>query len=111
MAAIRRRVAHLRHHSAPPDTHLATVFKVDHCSTVHSAEITAALYAATTIIGPQVGFTPDEVSARSIRTGGAMALLMERVNIDTICLVGRWRSNAMLSYLHMTAQTLTEGLT
>ena len=71
----------------------------------------SALYAATTIIGPQVVFTPDEVSARSIRTGGAIALLMECVDIDTIRLVGRWRSDTMLSYLHMTAQTLTEGLT
>ena len=76
MAAIRRRVEHLQHHSAPPDTYLAAFFKGDNWSTVRSAEITAALYAATTIIGPQVGFTPDDASARSMRNGGTMALLM-----------------------------------
>ena len=58
-----------------------------------------------------MGFTPDDASARSMRNGGTMALLMECVDTDTIRLVGRWRRNAMISYLHTTAQTLTEGLT
>ena len=39
-----------------------------------------------------------------------MALLMARVDTDTIRLVGRWRSDVMLRYLHTTAKTLTEGL-
>ena len=39
-----------------------------------------------------------------------MALLMAPVDLDTIRLVGRWRSNAMLRYLHTTAKTLTERL-
>ena len=76
---------------------------------VRSAEITAALRDATTIIGPQVGFTPDNVSARSVRAGGAMDLIMARVDTDTIRLVGRWHSNAMLRYLHMKSQTFTAG--
>ena len=74
---------------------------------IRSAEITAALCAATTIIGPQVGFTPDNVSARSMQAGGAMALLMAHVDTDMIRLVGKWRSDAMLCYLHTTAQTFT----
>ena len=61
-------------------------------------------------MGPQVGFTPDDVSARSMRAGGAMAILMSRVGTDTIRLVGRWRSNVMLRYLHTTAKTFTEGV-
>ena len=39
-----------------------------------------------------------------------MALLMARVDTDTIGLVGRWSSNVMLRYIHTTAQTFTEGL-
>ena len=61
-------------------------------------------------MGPQVGFTPEDVSARSMRSGGAMALLVARVNMDTIRLVGRWRSDVMLCYLHTTATTFMEGL-
>ena len=52
VAAIRSRVAHLRQHGATPDTHLAAVFNGLKWSTVYSAKITAALRAATTIIGP-----------------------------------------------------------
>ena len=39
-----------------------------------------------------------------------MALLMARVDTDTIRLVGRWRSDVMLRYLHTTAKSFTEGL-
>ena len=61
-------------------------------------------------MGPQVGFTPEDVSARSMRAGGAMDLLMARVDTDMIRLVGRWLSNVMLRYLHTTAKKFTEGL-
>ena len=111
MAAIRRHVSHLRQHSATPDTHLAAVYNGATWSTIHSAEITTALRTATTTTGPQVGFTPEDVSARSMQAGGAMALLMARVDTDTIRLVGRWRSDDMLRSLHTSAQTFTEGLT
>ena len=46
-----------------------------------------------------------------MRAGGAMALLLAQVDKDTIRLMGRWCSNIILRYLHMTAQTFTEGLT
>ena len=39
-----------------------------------------------------------------------MALLMAQVDPDTICMVGRWRSNTMLRYLHTTAKRFTEGI-
>ena len=110
MAAIRRCVAHLRQHGATPDTNLAAVLNVVKWSTVRSAEITTALCAATTIIEPQMGFTPEDVIARLMRASGAMALLMKRVDTNRIRLVGRWRSDIMLCYLHTAAHTFTEGL-
>ena len=39
-----------------------------------------------------------------------MALLIDRFDTETIRLVGRWRSNTMLRYLHMSAQTFTLSL-
>ena len=39
-----------------------------------------------------------------------MALLMERVGPDTICLLGRWQSNTMLRYLHTTSKHFMDGL-
>ena len=103
-------MAHLRQHGATPDKHLAAVSNGNTWSTVRSAEIPAALRAVTTLMGPQVGFTPEDVSARLMRAGGAMDFLMARVYTDMIRLVGRWRRDVMLRYPHTTAQTFTEGL-
>ena len=89
---------------------LAAVFNGTTWSTVRSAEITTALCAATTLMGPRLVFTPEEVSAQLMRADGAMALIMTCVDTDTIRLVGRWRSDVMLCYLHTTAQTVMEGL-
>ena len=78
----------------------------------HYAEQKSPQHSASQpqITRPQVEFTPDNFSARSMRANDAMAFLMARVDIDTIRLVGRWRSDKMLRYLHTTAQTFTEGL-
>ena len=43
-----------------------------------------------------------------MRAGGAIALLMARIDTDTIRLVGMWRSDVMLRYLHTTAKIFTE---
>ena len=45
-----------------------------------------------------------------MRACSAMAFLVARVNTYTIRLVGRWCSNAMLSYIHTNAQISTAGL-
>ena len=46
-------------------------------------------------MGPQVGFTPEDVRSRLMRAGGAMALLMACVDTDTIRIRGRWRSDVI----------------
>ena len=40
-----------------------------------------------------------------------MALLMARVDPDTIHMLRMWRSDTMLCYLHTRANSFTEGLT
>ena len=39
--------------------------------------------------GPEISFTEADINARSLRAGGAMALLMVRVDPNTIRLVGK----------------------
>jgi hypothetical protein len=56
------------------------------------------------IIGPSVGFLPSDISARSLRAAGAMALLCAQVDSDVIRQLGRWRSDEMLRYLHVQAE-------
>ena len=102
---IARRVIHLRQHNAPPETPLASVYDTRSRSfkPVKAADITAAIKLACTAMGPIFGFSPADVSARSLRASGAMALLCAQVDSDVIRLIGRWRSDEMLRYLTVQA--------
>lgn len=55
---------------------------------------------------PQYNLLPTDVSARSLRASGAMALLCKQVDTDLIRLLGRWRSDR---YLHLQAQPIMHG--
>ena len=50
-----------------------------------------------------VAALPADVSARSLRAAGAMALLCADVDSDRIRLLGRWQSDQMFRYLHVQA--------
>jgi hypothetical protein len=57
----------------------------------------------------RTGIEADEVSARSLRAGGAMALLSVQVDMDHIRILVRWHSDAMMRHLHMQAQYVVGG--
>ena len=99
-----RRVAHLRQHGAPAYTPLAC-FKTHRgrWTNMTPTMITAHLKATVKLLaGTHLGFTHKYVSARSLWDAGTMALLCYVVDTDIISLVGRWRSDEMLRYLHGT---------
>jgi hypothetical protein len=104
--ALARRIAHLRNHNAPPQQPLASCYSIptSQPQLIKPADITAALRFSTAIIGPSVGFLPSDISARSLRAAGAMALLCAQVDTDVIRLLGRWHSDEMLRYLHIQAE-------
>jgi len=58
---------------------------------------------AVQVVGLPLGLTPTDISVRSLRASGAMALLCANVDTDRIRLLGRWRSDEMLRYLHVQA--------
>lgn len=69
---------------------------------VRSADITKALRTCLATLPPtSVDIRSSEIDARSLRAGGATALLNAGVDRNTIQLVGRWKSDAMLRYLHV----------
>jgi hypothetical protein len=105
-----RRVRHLRAHQAPPETPLHTFFQFGRTHHVLAADLTAALRLAAAELFPVLGIPPAEISARSLRAGGAMAMLCARVDTDTIRLIGRWRSDEMLRYLHLQALPHTRSI-
>ena len=104
VGAVARRVIHLRRANAPMSTPLGRVFTPNGISRVTPSIITSTLRDAIKYIGFDLGFLPHEVSARSLRAGGATALLCAKVDPDVIQLLGRWRSDEMLRYLHLSAE-------
>jgi hypothetical protein len=73
------------------------------------AAITAFVRAAV-VLSPDLGIVPSEVSARSTRAGGAMALMCAGVDSDRIRLIGRWRSDELYRYLHVQAHPVMNGI-
>ncbi|KAL3810349.1 hypothetical protein ACHAXA_003078 [Cyclostephanos tholiformis] len=102
--ALVRRVLYLRQNAAAPDTPIARVF--NSVQSVTSSTITSCIREAVAFLGPDLGFLPSDVSARCLRAAGAMALLLAQVDPDVIRLIGRWRSDEMLRYLHVQAYPL-----
>jgi hypothetical protein len=90
-------VRYLRQHGAPNDAPLWAVRSAttNACCTISSKLVTETIQTSASILGPQLGFNTDDVSARSCRTGGAMALLCGRIDTSIIQLVGRCRSDAL----------------
>ena len=102
----------LRQHDAPSDTPLAR-FKSPqgHWLNVTAPKITAHLKTTVKLFaGTPLGFTHHDVSARSLRAAGAMALLCSGVDKDIINLIGSWRSNEMMRYLHVQAEPIMRNL-
>jgi hypothetical protein len=106
------RVIALRALNAPPATPLNA-----YCPTtaghplryILPSDITRQL-RNTLAIYPQAAYTAKDISARSTRAGGAMALLCAGIDRDRIRLVGRWRSDELYRYLHVQAQPVMTGL-
>lgn len=102
--AIIRRILYLRANNAPTYTPLARLLNTK--SRVTATSITNILRDTVSVLGPTIGFLPKDVSARCLRAAGATALLLARVDTDIISLIGRWRSDEMLRYLHIQAYPL-----
>jgi hypothetical protein len=104
--AAARRFVHLRHAGAQGTQPIASYRHRAslQLTRISPAEITNLLRSAVHILGPAHGFLPKHISARSLRAAGAMALLCANVDADRIRLLGRWRSDEMLRYLHVQAE-------
>lgn len=109
VAAIARRILHFREHGIPLEQPLHCHFVQGTAHMVTSQDITQVVRAAASAIGGPLGILPSQIDARSLRASGAMALLCARVDRDWVQLIGRWRSDAMLRYLHVQAAPIMEN--
>ena len=103
LRAVQRRVSHLRSHGAAPSTPLYRSYTAAGFKDVTSGALTNLLRSSCSSLGPSLGLRSSDISAQALRAGGAMALLRAGIPDSVIRLVGRWRSWAMLEYLHLKA--------
>jgi hypothetical protein len=103
------RILHLRAFHAPMTTPLYAYCDVA-WKRIDTTTLTQFLCTAVTAMGAHYGIQPVDVSVRSLRSSGAMSLLCAKVDTDTIRLLGRWRSDEMLRYLHVQSFPLVAPL-
>ncbi|OEU19791.1 hypothetical protein FRACYDRAFT_235852 [Fragilariopsis cylindrus CCMP1102] len=77
---------------------------------VKAAQITKAVRWHASLLQPVTGIDPAQLSARSLRAGGAMALLAGQCDTNTIKLLCRWHSDAMMRYLHQQSLPIFQRL-
>jgi hypothetical protein len=77
---------------------------------IPTSALTKELRIAIAALGHTVGLSQGDISVRSLRASGAMALLCAKVDPDRIRLLGRWRSDEMLRYLHVQAYPVVADL-
>jgi hypothetical protein len=86
--ALVRRVLHLRAHHAPPTSPLYLVHTANRFIPIRSSAITQALRVSASATTSSLNIDPSRISARSLRAGGAMALLCAGIDTNIIRLVG-----------------------
>ena len=106
--AVIRCVCHLRSNNAPASTPLSQVYVANGSRTqlVTPTLITKVLRGTVTYLGADLGFLPAKISACSLRAAGTMSLLVAQVDTNNIQILGRWRSDKMFRYLHLTAEPI-----
>lgn len=102
-----RRLLYLRTLQAPLTTLLCAVGP--QLQPLPSASISTLLRQACLSLNNPSGFLPAHVTARSLRASGATALLNQHIDRNTIQLLGRWRSDSMLRYLHIQAHSVMQN--
>ena len=57
-----------------------------------------------------LGFSGDDVGTHSIRAGGAMAMVLAKVDTYIIKLQGRWKSDAFMKYIRKQVQQFSSDI-
>jgi hypothetical protein len=90
--AITNRIRHLHAHQAPLHTPLYSYYDTA-WNSITTTNLTLHLCHTVTAMGASYGIRAEDISIRSLRSSGAMALLCTKVDTDLIRLLGRWRSD------------------
>jgi hypothetical protein len=105
-----RRILYHRRHSTPHSAPIASYYTpTGRRSPLRSNDVTDTLRNATAATQHLTGLSPKDITAKSLRAGGAMALLCGKVDHNLIQILGRWHSDSMVRYLHLQAKPVMQG--
>lgn len=80
-------------------------------SQITNTEIENDIKRAVAALGrDRLGFGPEDVGTHSNRSSLAMLLYLQHVPPYTIMLIGRWRSDAFLTYIEQQCKEFTKGM-
>jgi hypothetical protein len=96
---VRATVRRLKHHrlkQSTPSTTIASYYLTNRRTTVKPKDVTDTLRHAMRINFHRTGIQATDISARSYRAGGAMAMFFGKIDMNNIRLMGRWHSDSMM---------------
>jgi hypothetical protein len=100
--AVVRRILHLRSFNAQPNTPLCALNATG--GSISAKSITALLRQGSLAFSVCNNVTLPTLHQKALRATGASALLAQGANYKTIKLLGRWKSDAAMRYLHLQSQ-------
>jgi hypothetical protein len=96
---VRATVRRLKHHrlkKSTPSTPSASYYLANRRTSVKPKDVTDTLRHAMRINFHRMGIQATDISARSLRAGGSMAMFFEKIDMNNIRLMGRWHSDDMM---------------
>jgi hypothetical protein len=108
VTATTRRIKYHRAKNSKQTVSIASYYRAHRRTNIRAKDITDTLRHAMTMNYHRTGIHANEISARSLRAGGAMAMMCIKIDLNTIRMMGRWHSDAMMRYLHVQAQPIIE---
>ena len=89
---------------------LASFYFNNKCLQINPTEVTKHICQAARALFNDTGSDPLELTAQSLQTRGAMALLCAHYDTDQTKLSGQWHLDAMMQYLHQEVQPVLQQL-
>jgi predicted ATP-binding protein involved in virulence len=95
-----RRVRHHRLQKSGQHVPIASYYATSRRTAVKPKDVTHTLRTAMRLNFHRTGINASDISARSLRASGVMAMFHGDIDMNSIRLMGRWNSDAMMRYLH-----------
>jgi hypothetical protein len=97
--------------AARPMNLVATDESRTRATMITAGEVLVHLRAAAIQYGEaRLGFAASRIGTHSLRAGAAMAMFLAGVPVETIQLIGRWRSQTFMRYIRIQVQQMTKGV-